>query len=104
MGVWSDSLQAICLAFMETDSVSMGELKEMTGMTDEYLELNVDCLITAGILKRSRLDLDNTSPRSCSSASSDSVAVLSLNLEYAPKKPRIKILAPVRGSNLICSM
>ncbi|OQV24711.1 Cullin-2 [Hypsibius exemplaris] len=69
---------AICLAFSDTDTVSLSEMKEVTGMADEYLETNVDCLVSAGILRRQ-----------------ESASILSLNMEYAPKKPRIKILAPV---------
>jgi hypothetical protein len=57
-------------------------MKEITGMADEYLDNNIECLVAAGILKRCHQDMETGS-------------IICLNLDYAPKKPRIKILAPV---------
>ena len=43
---------AICLAFLNTDTVSLFDMKDITGMPDESLDTNSDCLVAAGILKR----------------------------------------------------
>ncbi|GAV07367.1 hypothetical protein RvY_17206 [Ramazzottius varieornatus] len=73
---------AICLAFLNTDTVSLFDMKDITGMPDEYLDTNSDCLVAAGILRRHQ-------------STESGATQLSLNLDFAPKKPKIKILAPV---------
>lgn len=71
---------AICFAFNDMDVVSFSHLRELTQMTDDHLDVNVDCLVQQQLVKRYDDMEDGPS--------------LMLNLEYAPKKPRIKISVP----------
>ncbi|XP_055331868.1 cullin-2-like [Paramacrobiotus metropolitanus] len=71
---------AICMAFSDVDSISMAQLKEMVGMPDEYLEVNIECLAQQGLMRRYQdTELGQT---------------VALCVDYSPKKPRIKIAAP----------